>query len=325
MVNNKYGQARIIYPELSRVVGGVKEMLLISYLIEWSKFSTEDGWIYRTQEQIEKDTGLSICEQQSARRNLKRLGVLIEKYKGMPRKIFYKVNEEALLELVIENSHIKENLEYGNSLIKGSHNKEKQEACDKESENKGALESVINSLIEGFKDYGNPVGKNINNKILNVKYNNSNDMENEDEVLQLILRAMWQCGFPRKTLRSEIDRRYLLELRDMIGQGWGGVLEFFKKMKEVRQLGILRIWDWEQIIRKVDYILNWTPKPNVDLSRITSIQVLLKYFETEKPPEKYVRQLVFEWWNLHKFTDLTPGKLNLLVAKILKEYYNDGG
>jgi hypothetical protein len=87
------------HSDLSKSLNSVTAGLFLSQLLFWNNLS-EDGWIYRTQEQFFNETGLSRREQETARKKLRDVGILEEKYKGVPRKLYYKINEDKLLEIL---------------------------------------------------------------------------------------------------------------------------------------------------------------------------------------------------------------------------------
>lgn len=93
----------VIYPQLARALGGIKEALLFQQLYYWSdKGSREDGFIYKTKEEIEKETALSIKEQDRARANLIKLEVIetmLKKANGVPT-LHYKVHPDKVNEIL---------------------------------------------------------------------------------------------------------------------------------------------------------------------------------------------------------------------------------
>jgi hypothetical protein len=91
------GRPVAYYPKLTNITGGVKETLFLCQLLYWEgKQQNHDGWIYKTQEDVLEETGLSRREQETARRNLKAKKFISEKCMGIPRKLFYRVNLEAI-------------------------------------------------------------------------------------------------------------------------------------------------------------------------------------------------------------------------------------
>ena len=91
------GKPIAYYPALAKVLGGVREAIFLCQFAYWhGKQHDSDGWIYKTQEEIEEETGLDPNEQRAARLQLKRLNVLHEKKVGLPAKNHYYFNWEVL-------------------------------------------------------------------------------------------------------------------------------------------------------------------------------------------------------------------------------------
>jgi hypothetical protein len=79
--------------------------LFIRQLVYWvGKEHDQKGWIYKTQHDMEEETGLSRWHQEKARNVLVSQGVLEEKLRGLPRRLWYWVDLEALLN-VMETPH----------------------------------------------------------------------------------------------------------------------------------------------------------------------------------------------------------------------------
>lgn len=110
------GTSVVYRPALVAIVGSVKATILFDQLIYWSDgLKKAGGWIYMTQEMILERTGLTRYEQEGARKNLKSRGFLEEKYSGVPRKLYFKLNEDAINKAWekhqknLENQHNAEN------------------------------------------------------------------------------------------------------------------------------------------------------------------------------------------------------------------------
>jgi len=355
----EFGKAVAYYPKLARIVGGVKGALFLCQILYWQKKS-EDGWVFRTQNQLCEETGLSVNEQQSARAKLKAIGILEERYKGMPRQKFYRVNIDKLNEL-LRNKEVEETRVSDNPIPVENHNKEisyYENPIISNSHNMENPQYVENQYINELPYYGNSVlnnaekleSKNIDNNI-EIKNNNKEISENTGEKqitveevtkiakqifkpekeqidipgeVDIILPLMWDCGFPRKTLRSEIDRRNLKLLYDYLGS-WAAVIEFFKKLKLVKANNLfLGPWDWDKYIKKVDFILNYQPKPKVEIERLSSKQAFIDFFKANnrKIPKQFVRGIVFDWWRFHRFTDISYDGVHKLADSILKAFYS---
>ncbi len=75
---------------------GVTGAVMLSQAIYWSRRTGEDGWFYKTQADWEDETGLTRREQETARRKLIAAGVLQEERRGVPAKLFFRVDRDAL-------------------------------------------------------------------------------------------------------------------------------------------------------------------------------------------------------------------------------------
>lgn len=72
---------------------GITGALMLSQAVYWARRnSNEHGWFFKTQVEWEEETGLGRAEQETARKRLLGLEVLEEDRKGIPAKLFYRVN-----------------------------------------------------------------------------------------------------------------------------------------------------------------------------------------------------------------------------------------
>ena len=90
------------HPDFAKAIGSVQAALFLSQLLYCSDKENNNGWIYKTQKEFYEETGLSRREQETARKKLKELGILEEKYQGIPRKLYYKVNMDKLAKLMLD-------------------------------------------------------------------------------------------------------------------------------------------------------------------------------------------------------------------------------
>ena len=89
------------YAAFAKPLGSVEAGIFASQLFYWSgKGRDPQGWIYKTQAEIDAETGLARRSQETARRHLRQLGVLEEKVAGIPAKLYYRLNLDALFALV---------------------------------------------------------------------------------------------------------------------------------------------------------------------------------------------------------------------------------
>ncbi|EBY0892984.1 hypothetical protein DUU72_11335 [Salmonella enterica subsp. enterica serovar Anatum] len=84
---------------------GITGALLLSQIVYWQN-RMEGQWFYKTQTDLEEETGLTRYEQEGARKKLVSCGVLEEVKRGIPAKLYFRVNQERLEELLLgENQH----------------------------------------------------------------------------------------------------------------------------------------------------------------------------------------------------------------------------
>lgn len=94
------------HPALARLFGGVNEALLWQQIYYWSdKGGREDGWIYKTKEELEIETTLTRKQQDLARKKLETLGVLetkLMKANGAPT-LHYRIDAGLVLKLLSDS------------------------------------------------------------------------------------------------------------------------------------------------------------------------------------------------------------------------------
>ncbi len=85
------------HPLLAKISGGVTAGVLLSQLLYWTgKQRDPEGWIYKTQAELEEETGLTRYEQEHARKQLRKANILQEKRKGTPAKLYFKIDLDEL-------------------------------------------------------------------------------------------------------------------------------------------------------------------------------------------------------------------------------------
>lgn len=92
------------YPQLAKPLGGVNASILFSHFFYWHDKTQHELGVYRTAEEIELETGLSVQEQRTARNKLKERGVLIETEKRIEHRIYYKLDLDAFDDLMLQHS-----------------------------------------------------------------------------------------------------------------------------------------------------------------------------------------------------------------------------
>ena len=94
-----YVQARLV--RLLR--GNGNAALFLAHLLWWAMNKADDGgWFFRTQEAVAEYTGLGKRAQRSARKLLGDLGFLEEDRKGLPAKLHFRVDLQALAKALLE-------------------------------------------------------------------------------------------------------------------------------------------------------------------------------------------------------------------------------
>jgi hypothetical protein len=88
-------------PDLARIVGGATTGLFLSQLLFLSdKGANPDGWVYKSEAEMGKETGLSKREQQTARRKLLSLVVIAIMRGGWKNTYHFKVIWEKLYQVI---------------------------------------------------------------------------------------------------------------------------------------------------------------------------------------------------------------------------------
>jgi hypothetical protein len=88
-------------PDLARAVGGATIGLFLSQLLFLSdKGANTDGWVYKSETDMGKETGLTKREQQTARRKLLSLGVIAIMRGGWKNTYHFKVIWERLYQVI---------------------------------------------------------------------------------------------------------------------------------------------------------------------------------------------------------------------------------
>jgi hypothetical protein len=90
-------------PALARVLGGVHEALLFQQLAYWSDKGDDPEWIYKTREELREETSLNRYQQEQARATLKRLGVIQEERRGLPARMYFKIEWNVVFRLLEES------------------------------------------------------------------------------------------------------------------------------------------------------------------------------------------------------------------------------
>jgi hypothetical protein len=99
-VLRELGRPIAYYPFLARYLGGVNAAVFFCQIFYWQDKATSELGVHKTSAELESETGLSYEEQRSARASLRASGVLIETEKRIEHKIYFRVDEDALEQIL---------------------------------------------------------------------------------------------------------------------------------------------------------------------------------------------------------------------------------
>ena len=90
------GPCLTFYPRLARAIG-LKESILLCQLIYWTPRSKRDGgWVYKSAEEFEMETGLSYKEQRRVREVLRKRGLIEERNAKDEHRLYFRVIPDAI-------------------------------------------------------------------------------------------------------------------------------------------------------------------------------------------------------------------------------------
>lgn len=95
-----FGRPVAYYPGLVKYLGSVNAVLFFCQIYYWKDRAQSELGVYKTQSDIQEETGMTRYEQETARRVLIQKGVLIETHKRLEHRIYYRIDEDRLNELL---------------------------------------------------------------------------------------------------------------------------------------------------------------------------------------------------------------------------------
>ncbi len=102
------GRPIAFFSAYAHALGSVTAALLLSQLCYWAdKGHDPDGWIYKTQAELEAETGMGRREQETARRVLRAAGILAERKAGTPARLYFRVDFERLVDRLAKDGGIR--------------------------------------------------------------------------------------------------------------------------------------------------------------------------------------------------------------------------
>jgi hypothetical protein len=92
----------IAYHRIFALVGGSAQAgIFLSQAYYWTpKANNPEGWFYKTKEEWEKETGLTRRQQDTVVKHLKEIGILSVELRGIPCKLYYKINKDVFAEAI---------------------------------------------------------------------------------------------------------------------------------------------------------------------------------------------------------------------------------
>ena len=91
------GQPITYYPTLAKALESIPAAIFLAQLIYWTgKQRDEDGWIYKTRDEWENETGLIRTQQENARAILREKGLIEEGQFGFNRIKHYRINSDEI-------------------------------------------------------------------------------------------------------------------------------------------------------------------------------------------------------------------------------------
>ena len=94
-------------PDYATLTGSLPAGVMLSQMCYWSQTKAaeeRDGWFYKTRDELAEETGINRSGQETARKILVRMGIIEEERRGVPAKMFFRVNAHVLEQLLMGES-----------------------------------------------------------------------------------------------------------------------------------------------------------------------------------------------------------------------------
>lgn len=112
---NDVGRVVSYYPGIRKITGSTTASILLCNLFYWSdKGHNEDGWIYKTMDELAEETGMSRDEIMTARKKLVERGLLEERNDRINHRMYYRVLVDEMNRMWEDNSATSANYHMGN-------------------------------------------------------------------------------------------------------------------------------------------------------------------------------------------------------------------
>lgn len=220
---NLRGHPVAYFPKYAHVLGGVTAALFVSQLHYWYlRSKDQDGWIYRTMEQIQEETGLTKSEQRTARKVLTEAGLLTEERRRMPARFFYRIDWSQLVYLLLERDdktcvkRMTSNAGNGSQVMRETHDILYKETLKEILNNN--ITSVI-QLINSLTTRNFRINSKATNKNLTFRFREGFNLEDA----LIVVRDRWERWKNKPEMREHLNpqtlfrpsnfERYLVEAR----------------------------------------------------------------------------------------------------------------
>ena len=214
------GKPVAYYPNLRVITKSTSATVFLCQFIYWiGKETLKDNWIYKTAEEITKETGLSYDEQKTARKNLVDVGLLEEKYQRIEHRMLFKVNKDKLDELW-----------EGIVATPSSGNPQRQDG--EHGDTAFGNMATPHSLIGTTENTAETTTENTNNRFPKTKTKSEKKLRDE---LITRFKAKTQLDFPEDVPASTIQKFWwspstdMIELAGGIDQAWEILRELIDK------------------------------------------------------------------------------------------------
>jgi len=176
------GRPIVYYPSMNAVTGSANATIFLSRLVQWLGTQNDpDGWIYKTRDEFTEETGLSRWEQEAARKQLRTAGLLHEERRGVPARLYYRVDLDVL------------NAAWENR----SNKKEEKPPTGKRSTDQQDGEETSNYPFRYDK-----TGETVRRETLPLDFAPLNDFALTDEMIDWAISE----GFAARTISHETDK-----------------------------------------------------------------------------------------------------------------------
>jgi hypothetical protein len=198
-------------PDLARIVGGATIGLFLSQLLFLSdKGANIDGWIYKSEAEMGRETGLTKREQQTARRKLLTLGVIRIERRGFKFTYHFKVMWERLYQ-VIEQSLSSQTIGSQWKQNVATEKGERPQTVPTEQE-----QTVSTELVECQQNVSTQWRQNVptHNRDHNTEIKKTEKTSRENETTWNKTLENLQADLPREEVAARLTGTTLIEVTD---------------------------------------------------------------------------------------------------------------